>query len=832
MPDSDYSDDELHEYFRNRESRRKTSVDAPPREIVTSGDGAGAPPPEPADASSSGTEDDAIKATALRYMAYGAVAITAFALGFILFLAYLSTQLPSLEQIENPRNLLSTTVMSADGIEMARYYQNENRTWVPLDSISVNVTNALIATEDRAFYDHWGVHLRRTLSAPFHIARGSQQGGSTITQQLARNLYREVGMETTITRKLKEILTAIQLERTFTKSEIIEAYLNTVPFRYNAFGIEMAAQTYYSKNALDLEPQEAAVLVGMLAANTRFDPVRNPNLSQQRRNIVLSLMADVGYLQREDARRMMGEPIELSFRPYSHTDNLAPHFAEHLRLWLHQWARQNGYDPYADGLQVHTTIDSRIQEMARLALEERAGALQAVVDVEWGRASGWSLGRTTEPYVQAVSRGNVEPFEYFWTSRRSLVDAFVRETAAWRGLRAQGLERDEATARLRQDAVFMDSLRTSKTRLESGLVALDPNTGHIKAWVGGRDFVADKYDHVAIARRQSGSTFKPFVWAAAVDNGYSPQFMVLDAPFTWVIEGSDDWRPSNAGGSCGCYRTLAQGLARSSNLVAARLTRLIGPEQVATYAEKLGIQSPLESVPSIGLGVADVTLLEMTAAYATMGGGGIYHEPQFVTRIEDRFGNVLATFEPQGREALNPSSAYTMVDMMRGTITAGTGGRIRSVFGLSDHDLAGKTGTTQNSADGWFLMMHPDLAMGAWVGFNDRRISFRSSYWGQGGNNALYLVGDFARRMARTDHEDVRLAERRFEEPENYQPPTRLGSYSGPGGDRAATPRWRDRTQDRELDWLFRGRGGNDGGSQEQPAPRRDRDGQQGRIGW
>ena len=780
MDNTTYSDAELERYFRDSEARRKGA----------GGDGVpdNSFPTEPNAPNSRSTQEKEVKRRLSLVFRRSVIGIGGAGLLILAWLFWLSRDLPSFEQIENPRNLLATVVYSADGVELARYYAGENRTWVPLSEISEHVVNALIATEDRDFYDHWGVHMRRTIQAPFLTLAGRTQGGSTITQQLARNMYREqVGFERSVTRKVKEILTAIRIERMYTKNEILEAYLNTVPFRYAAYGIEAASQTYFGISASDLNPEQSATLIGMLAANTRYDPARNPEASQRRRNVVLNNMVTMGYLDRSYYDQVRDQAIVLDFKPYSHEDNLAPHFGEHVRQWMSTWAEQNGYDVYGDGLVVHTTIDSRIQQIAAEAVAAQLEGLQAVVDVEWSRASGFSLGQTTGPYLRRVAAGGVDPFAYWWQRYSNIVDVFIAETERFRLRREDGMSRSEAIASLRQDADFMDSLRAVKTRLETGLIAMDPQTGNVLAWVGGRNFSIDQYDHVALARRQPGSTFKPFAYTAAFDNGYSPSYHVLDDYFTW-----NGWSPRNSGGTAGGYVTLRQGLAYSKNIVAARVTRLVGAAEVARYARRMGIRSPLDITPnddtddpvypnSIALGVQDVSLLEMSAAYSTLASYGTYHEPTFVSRIEDRYGNIVAEFQPTGREVLSSSTAYTTVSVMQDVVQQGTARGLRGAFDIGGIDLAGKTGTTQESADGWFIGMHPDLVVGSWVGFNDRQIKFRTSYWGQGAHTGMLVVGEFLERLQRDAPSDLRLRPgNRFEAPPNYQPPSRTG-YDGEG---------------------------------------------------
>ncbi len=743
MPSDPYSDDELQRYFDDPEARRRAASEAE------------------------------VKRRSFTTLKWVTIGIGGFAALFVLWLVILSFTLPPTELIENPEHLESTVAYTADGVELARYYLGQNRTWVAADEISPTMTEALVAMEDRRFYDHWGVDMRGWAAVAYGALTGrGVRGASTITMQLARNLYEQIGFDRSVTRKVKEILTAIQLERRYTKDEIVEMYLNTVAWGNNAFGVEAAAQTYFDKPASELNVEESAVLVAMLAGTTRFNPVRNPERAFNRRNLVLAEMVENGSLPRARYDELKADSIALTFKPYSHTDNLAPHFAEILRAELKAWGKENGYDIYTDGLVVHTTLDSRIQKMAQAAVDAQTDKLQDVVDVEWSARSSYR-SQKEDDYVRYAASHDVNPWDYFWSSQTRLVDAFIRDTDRWRSLRSEGASREDAVAQLRQDETFMDSLKTDKTHLEAGFLAMDPNTGYVRAWVGGRDFVADKFDHVKTARRQPGSTFKPFVYIAAIDNGYSPYYRLMDSSFVWQQPGLPDWRPTNSGGTTGQYVTLRTALGQSKNIPTARLTKEVGPATVATYARRLGVESPIDAVPSIGLGVSDVTLLEMVTAYSTLADGGVHHEPQFIRRIEDRQGNVIANFEPVGREALSASTAYTVVDMMREVIDAGTGNRIRWKFGLRDPDFAGKTGTTQESADGWFMLMHPDLVAGAWVGWNDRRVAFRTSWWGQGAHNALHIVGDFATRVSKAEDLPLarQLATNRFEPPSGYVPP-------------------------------------------------------------
>ena len=417
---------------------------------------------------------------------------------------------------------------------------------------------------------------------------------------------------------------------------------------------------------------------------------------------------------------------------------------------LQQWADENGYNAYGDGLVVHTTLDLRLQREASRAVIRWGDALQSVADVEWGRSSSSRLGTTTAPYERAA--GRTEAFAHFWGTRDATVDQFVRESAEYRAAVAEGQTPEAALDSLRADDAFMDALREVKTRLDVGFVAVDPATGYVRAWVGSRNFRRTPFDHVADARRQPGSTFKPFLYARALMEGWRPDDTLPDAPVELEMEGGEVWRPTNADGEAsGEPVTLRDALARSTNTISARLIQEVGARDVARTARAMGVdRSRLRPVPSLALGTSEVSLLEMAAGYATIAGGGTRRPTVWVTRIEDREGNVVAEFAPPPRQVLDPDVDATLVDMMRGVVTSGTGRGVASRFGLRG-DLAAKTGTSQGGADGWFFLLHPELVAGAWVGFDDPRVAFRSAYWGEGAHNALLVVGSFFQQALRRD---------------------------------------------------------------------------------
>ena len=672
----------------------------------------------------------------------GVLVLAGLAVLFLGWWLYLIVATPSVEELREARYAQATVALTANGEELTRY-STKNRDWVPLDSISDHVTQALVATEDRRFYEHSGIDFQRLGGAVLQTATGNVQGGSTITMQLARNAFPGFRDDFILTRKFKEWLTAVHIEDMYDKNEVLEMYLNTVPFLYNAFGIEAAAQTYFNKPAAELSETEAATLVAMLKGSAYYNPRQHPERARKRRNVVLDQMREAGSLDDSRYEALRQQDIALNFDRISYDSNRAPYFAEHLRQRLQKWAEEEGYNLYTSGLRVHTTLDSRMQSAAETAVQEMGERLQGVAEQEW----------------------NGPGFSAFWNENPALLNRFIEQSARFKQLTGGGASADSALTRLKSDAAFLDSLKAQRARLEAGFVAVDPTSGHVKAWVGGRDFEENKYDHVAQAKRQPGSTFKPFVYATALKNGFAPSDRVRDEVRVYEISGSQNWSPENFGGSSGRLMTVRNGLAQSKNTITARLMMEVGPENVVQTAHDMGIQSELNAVPSLALGTSPVTLLEMAGAYTSIADNGTYHKPVTITRIEDRSGNVLARFGSEERRGLDASAAYTLLDMMRGVVDGGTGQRIRSSYGARG-DLAGKTGTTQKGADGWFMLLHPDLMMGSWVGFETSALHFRSRYWGQGAHTALPIVGRF--------YQQVDLpTDATFEPPPGYDGPAR-----------------------------------------------------------
>jgi penicillin-binding protein 1A len=651
---------------------------------------------------------------------------------------------PSIIDIRKAKIDEPSVLISADGKRLATF-KPMNREWVGLSRISPHVIHALIATEDHRFYQHYGIDLWRTATGLLRAFIGDPEGGSTLTQQLARNLYpQQVGRKRTITRKIKETITAIKIEYAYTKKEILETYLNTMPFLYNAFGIEMAARTYFDKPAQKLNVIESATLIAMLKGTSYYNPVLNPERALRRRNVVLAQMVKRGVLHRADFDRLKTRPIRLDFERQPEAVGPVPHLAAHVRRWLIDWADRNDRDIYSDGLIVHSTIDSRLQAVANQAVKRQMEALQAVADVEWGMSSGKLL--SSNPQAYADRRRQVQPFGYFWKTKPGLIDLFIRESAAYRSAVDSGTAPEAALVQLKSDREFIARLRADKTRLQAGFVAIDPATGQIKAWVGSRDFKTDQFDHVAQARRQPGSTFKVFVYGAALEHGMSPDQRFTDRGVEIPLPDGAVWRPSDQSAPSGRRMTAREGLIHSKNTITAQVMQEIGAKKTADLARRMGVnQSKLDEVPSLALGTSPVTPLEMVAAYSTLAAGGEYRQPTFVSRITDKSGNTLAEFSTEAMRVMSDKTVEDLINILRDAVDQGTGKEVRARFGLRA-DVAGKTGTTQKNTDGWFILMHPRLVAGAWVGFNDSRITMRSNYWGEGAHNALLLVGDFFRQ--------------------------------------------------------------------------------------
>ena len=673
-----------------------------------------------------------------------AVAVALPLLVATVYLWSLLKSTPGATELRRAEAARPSVLLTSDGQPLA-IFGNVQQKHVTLDQVSPDLLNALVATEDARFYEHHGVDLRRTAGALFRTLRGKVEGGSTITQQLARNLFPdEIGRARSIDRKLKEMIVAFRLERNFTKRQILEAYLNNARFLYGEVGIEMAALNCCNKSAADLSLLESATLVAMLKGSAYYNPVTHPDRAKQRRNLVLAQMVRRGTLPAAEYLRLKDEPLAVSVNRQSDNPETAPHFVAQAKKWLLDWAAANNYNLYEDGLVVQTTLDANLQEAATRAVERQADALQAVADVEWAQAGTGAFSSAPDAYVAA--RRKIEPFAHLWKFKPELLSAFARETPEYRNAAAAAPGKVDAVLRqLLADGKFVDRLKRDKTRLEAGFLAVDPSSGEVKAWVGSRDFGIDQYDHVSQAERQPGSTFKAFVYGAALESGIDPDHLYQDGAVELAMGDGKIWRPTDMHGSTDQPMTLRDGLVYSKNTITVQVSQEVGVARVAALARAMGVdQSRLDAVPSLALGTSPVTLAEMVNAYATIAHQGERVQPIFIKRITDRHGVVVAEPVALRRRAMAQDNAIELLDMMRGVVSRGTGTAVRTRFGIVG-DVAGKTGTTQNNTDGWFILMHPGLVAGAWVGFNDARVAMRSSYWGQGGHNAALLVGDFFR---------------------------------------------------------------------------------------
>jgi penicillin-binding protein 1A len=699
------------------------------------------------------------------WLAGGLLVVTGvLALAGGLHVRRVAAQTPDIGDLRQATSARASLILSADGEVLGRF-SRARRDPVTLDRVSPQMLKALIATEDHRFHEHRGIDYRRTVAAIARTLTGTTQGGSTITQQLARNLFpQEIGRDRSLSRKIKEMATALRIERHYSKQQILEAYLNSAPFLYNVVGIEMAARTYFDTTAADLDTLQSATLVGMLKGTDYYNPVRHPERAKARRNVVLGQMARHGQLEAARLQTLAALPLQLQFNRPDDPAEAAPHFVAHVRKQVLEWADQNDRDLYGEGLVIHTTLDARLQQAATEAVERQAGALQAVADVEWSQArlpGGGSLAS----YARRAARS--EPFAHFWDKHPGLLREHARSTPEYRDAVADGRAPDQVLQALFGDKAWLQRLKTRHSRLEAGFVAVDPHSGRVLAWVGSRDFGTDQFDHVAQARRQPGSTFKPFVYAAALEAGMASTDHYMDTAVEVPLRDGRSWRPTDMSGASELPMTLRDGLALSKNSITAQVSQAAGVHRVARLARDLGVdQSPLDEVPSLALGTSPVTLLEMVGAYATLARQGERRDSQVIDRIVDRHGSVLAEFGSAPRRVLSQDSAVELVDILRDAVDRGTGTAVRRQFGITA-DVAGKTGTSQDNADGWFILMHPDLVAGAWVGFNDQRVTMRSNGWGQGGRNALLLVGDFFRSGLKQGWIDARA---RFPTPKRAAP--------------------------------------------------------------
>ncbi len=658
--------------------------------------------------------------------------------------------MPGFKMLENPENDLSSELYSADNKLLGKYYRT-NRVNATYDELSPNIVKSLIATEDIRFDEHSGIDeigLARVGVKSILLGQNAG-GGSTLSQQLAKNLFKlrtddkyegklyGISSKTDMLfNKTKEWIMAVRLEQSYTKKEILAMYLNTVDFGSNASGIKVASQTFFNKTPIELEVHEAALLAGIVQAPSRHNPVRNPESAIQRRNVVISQMAKYGYLTDVQADTIKQLPLGLDYHVENHNSGPAPYFRSVIGSFLLKWTREHGYDLYEDGLKIYTTLDSRMQQYAEEAVNTHMESLQKKFNNDWKDRNPWIDDNNNE--IKGFIEKEIKSSDYY----RSLVKKYGKESDSInialntkRPMRVFSYKGEIDTL-----MSPMDSTRYYKRFLHTGFMAMDPYSGAIRAWVGGINHKHFKFDHVMQGRRQPGSTFKPFVYATAIENGYSPCYTVYDVPASYQTGGDPPtWSPSNSDGKfSGQPMTLRQAMAQSINSVTANIMSKVRPENVVALAQRMGVKSPLNPVLSLALGVSDVTVYEMVGAYSTFVNKGVYTEPYYITRIEDKNGNVLYEPHPKTVEALNEETAYVMLHMLQGatTLPNGTALRLSGTLGRK-MEIGAKTGTTQNASDGWFMGVTPELVAGAWVGADNRSIRFRNWYSGQGGRTAM-----------------------------------------------------------------------------------------------
>lgn len=657
--------------------------------------------------------------------------------------------MPSLAELENPQNAVSSEVLAADGTLLGRYYVLD-RSNSKFHEISPNIINALLATEDARFYEHAGIDPVATIAIPFYVLMNKKRGSSTITQQLAKNLFprEKKSMLTLPFMKLKEWVLAVKLERNLTKREIITLYLNTVPFSDNVYGIKNASMTFYNKTPDKVSIDEAAVLVGMLKGNTMYNPRTRPKRSRERRNTVLELMEKHNYITSAQYETLKAKETPLDYHKIDYHDGLAPHFRQVVEQYVKDAIKDlqkpdgTPYDIYKDGLKIYTTIDMRMQNYGEQAVEEHLTTLQKQFLAQPGYVDGavWKRkGAVNTILLTAIKTS--DRYQMLTIGQDMNHEQAMKEMAKPIKMRVFAWN-----AHRYIDTVMspIDSVKYMKLFLQAGFAAMDPFTGEVKAWVGGIDHKFFMYDHVnSNTKRQVGSTIKPLLYSFAIDNGFSPCGIVSTAPqeFPEFLD-----HPYDAGGSDEGDIPMKTALAKSINNAALYILKQVGIDAFVDFAKKAGITSRLDPVPAIALGAADISLFEMLGAYSMFPNGGMHTEPYFLTKIEDKNGMLIKSFAAKQKELINANTAFKVVKMMRGVVNAGTGGRLRYRYGIHN-DVAGKTGTTNNQADAWFIGYTPQLLAGVWVGCDDRVFRFRSERLGQGAAAALPIWAYFMKRV-------------------------------------------------------------------------------------
>jgi len=697
--------------------------------------------------------------------------------------------MPSFDELENPDSNVATEIISYDGETIGKFYM-QNRTPVKYADLPQHLIDALIATEDERFYDHSGIDTRGTLRAM--ISLGSSGGASTITQQLAKNLFHGEGSRFflfRIVQKAKEWIIATRLERQYTKQEIIAMYLNTVDFVNNAVGIRSAAKIYFNKEPKDLKVEEAAVLVGMLKNPSLYNPNRasRKQLVLDRRNTVLGQMVKNDKLDEAEKEKLAALPIKLNYSPENHKEGIATYFREYLRGFMDSWVKDNPkkdggtYNIYRDGLKIYTTIDSKMQKYAEQAVDEHLANLQE------------------EFFIQQKKNKNAPFINISEAETEKIINRAMRNSERWRIMNEKGFDEDDIIASFskktemtvftwkgERDTIMTpkDSIRYYKHFLQTGLMSMEPQTGYVKAWVGGINYKHFQYDHVAQGARQVGSTFKPFVYATAIEQLHiSPCDSVIDSPFSMPKGkyGIDaDWHPQNSDGQYRGQITYKKALANSINTVSAKLIDRVGPKPVVDMTKKLGVTSNIPEQPAIALGAVEITVSDMVGAYSTFANQGMYVKPMVIIKIEDKNGVRLFQNTAETREVVSKDIAYAVIKLLEGVTESGSGGRLKWGGGGGTgynrmtgypyaiiNPIAGKTGTTQNQSDGWFVGMVPNLCTGVWVGNEDRSAHFKSLIYGQGATMALPIWGLYMKKCYSDDSMTFKVSEKPFERPTN-----------------------------------------------------------------
>ena len=713
--------------------------------------------------------------------------------GLLIFMVWSFADIPSFEELENPDSKLATQIIAEDG-EILTTFHIENRSYVSYDELSQNLVNAAIATEDVRFHNHSGIDFKSLGRVIFKTLLGgdsSQGGGSTITQQLAKTLYPREDISSSIPGlskvkmvwiKLKEWITAVKLERNYTKDEIMNMYMNQVFFGSGAYGIKAASQTFFNKSPRELTLEEAATLVGMVNKPTRYNPALNPDKSLVRRNFVISQMEKAGFISEHERDSIQQIPIELSYQVQDHNSGVGPYFRDMLRrtmnakepkrssyaqyedyvvdslLWaddaFYGWLNKNfkadgsKYNLDKDGLRIYTTINYKMQKYAEEAVAEHLGKdLQNVFwrDIKWKRNKPFSDDIPKETVDQLMKQARRWSDRYRMMKNSGASESEIRKSFSEKTpMRVFSWNRKGYI-----DTVMTpdDSIRYYKSHLRAAFMAMEPHTGHVKAYVGGPNYRYFKYDNVRQGKRQVGSTIKPFLYTLAMQEGMSPCDKVVNVPQTFIVNDTT-WTPKSTDKDewIGQTVTLKWGLTKSSNNISAYLMKQYGPHAMAEMMRKMGVGCHIDETYSLCVGSADITVYEMVSAYNTFPSKGVYVSPIFVTRIEDNMGNVIGEFNNKKREAISEYTAFLMANLMQGVVNSGTGIRLRAKYGLKG-EIAGKTGTTNDQSDGWFIGYTPSLTAGVWVGAEDRQVHFESLALGGGSNMALPIWGLFMKKV-------------------------------------------------------------------------------------